>query len=57
MEEYVFMYIYLLNSFVDEMVQALEIGRKVTKTHEMPAAMSTFYREVSFKIIIMIITY
>ncbi|KAG2224593.1 hypothetical protein INT45_003733 [Circinella minor] len=28
-----------------EMVQALEIGRNVTKSHEMPAAMSTFYRE------------
>ncbi|KAI9261484.1 hypothetical protein BDA99DRAFT_511475 [Phascolomyces articulosus] len=28
-----------------EMIQALEIGRKVTKPNEMPAAMSTFYRE------------
>ncbi|KAI8146431.1 hypothetical protein BJV82DRAFT_386668 [Fennellomyces sp. T-0311] len=28
-----------------EMIQALEIGRKVNKPNEMPAAMSTFYRE------------
>ena len=54
---YMYIYIYILNSSVDEMVQALEIGRKVTKAHEMSTAMSTFYREVSFIIILMILTY
>ncbi|KAI9490135.1 hypothetical protein BDB00DRAFT_839128 [Zychaea mexicana] len=28
-----------------EMIQALEIGKKVTRPHEMPTTMSTFYRE------------